>query len=186
MQLLDTAHPDIKIIENKRFDDKRGWFSELYRSDDLILSLGRELNFVQSNLSSSGAGVLRGLHYQLPFAQGKLVRCLSGVIWDVAVDLRQSSPYFTKSFGTELSAVNGRQLWIPEGFAHGFVVLEAPALVLYQCTEIYHPECSHTLHYADPAISISWPVSPGKIILSSGDAAAPVLEELRSSGLLFA
>ena len=138
MKVIDTAIPDVKILEPRVFGDERGFFLETWNSRTFA-ELGLDLTFVQDNHSRSAQGILRGLHYQIHQPQGKLVRVTSGTVFDVAVDLRQSSPTFGQWVGVELSATNHRMLWIPEGFAHGFYVMSESADFLYKCTALYGP-----------------------------------------------
>ncbi|RUM89888.1 MAG: dTDP-4-dehydrorhamnose 3,5-epimerase [Thermodesulfatator sp.] len=166
--------PEVILVRPKVFEDERGFFLEFYR-DSAFRSAGIPFRFVQDNHSRSKKGVLRGLHYQLrPKAQGKLVKCLRGKIWDVAVDLRRGSPNFGKWVATELSEENKCMLWIPPGFAHGFVALE-DCEVLYKCTEEFVPELDRGIIWNDPDLGIPWPVK--KPILSSKDNRLPRLKE---------
>ncbi len=183
MKLLTTPLPGVVMIEPAVFADERGWFMESWNQPRFDAAL-RELGlppprpFVQDNHSCSRAGVLRGLHYQLPpHAQGKLVRVARGAAFDVAVDLRIGSPTFGRWTGAELSAGNRRQLWIPEGFAHGFVALEDETQFLYKTTDVYDRDCERAIRWDDPAIGIAWPVPAGlpQPHLAAKDAAAPTL-----------
>jgi dTDP-4-dehydrorhamnose 3,5-epimerase len=158
MNIIQTAIPDVLIIEPKVFGDSRGFFMESWNKRRFDEAVGRNVEFVQDNHSRSAKGVLRGLHYQLVQPQGKLVRVPWGSVFDVAVDLRKSSPTFGKGVGTELSADNQRQMWIPEGFAHGFLVLSDSADFLYKTTDYYHPESEQTLRWNDPVLEINWPL----------------------------
>ncbi|WGZ96029.1 MAG: dTDP-4-dehydrorhamnose 3,5-epimerase [Candidatus Thiothrix putei] len=177
MKLIPTHIPDVKIIEPTVFGDARGFFMETWNSETLV-SLGLNLTFVQDNHSRSGQGILRGLHYQLQQTQGKLVRVTTGAVFDVAVDLRQSSPTFGQWFGIELSADNHRMLWIPPGFAHGFYVLSESADFLYKCTEPYAPQYDRCLHWNDSTIGIQWPLVNGEMPqLSAKDAAGKYWHE---------
>jgi dTDP-4-dehydrorhamnose 3,5-epimerase len=184
MKLIQTEIRDVVIVEPAVFGDDRGWFYESYNEPRFHIAL-RELGlptprpFVQDNHSCSQAGVLRGLHYQLPpHAQGKLVRVVKGVAFDVAVDIRQDSPTFGRWVGVELSAANKRQLWIPEGFAHGFVALEDDTHFLYKTTDVYAKESERSIVWNDAAIGIAWPLPPGSTpLLAPKDAAAPVLAQ---------
>ena len=175
MNITATAIPDVKIIEPKVFGDERGFFYESFhqlRFDDAI---GRHVEFVQDNHSRSSRGVLRGLHYQLaPQAQGKLVRCVAGEVFDVAVDLRRGSATFGQWVGVLLSAANHRQLWIPEGFAHGFVTVSDHAEFLYKTTAYWSPQHERALRWDDPQLAIAWPLREG-VQLSAKDLAAPLL-----------
>ncbi len=171
MNIIDTKIPDVKIIEPKVFGDERGFFFESFNQQQFEAAIGSSVNFVQDNHSKSSKGVLRGLHYQLPpHAQGKLVRCVVGEVFDVAVDIRQSSPTFGQWVGVHLSAENKRQLWIPEGFAHGFVTLSETAEFLYKTTNYYSP-CSETcIKWNDESLAISWPEN--NPLLSNKDSQA--------------
>lgn len=168
--------PDVIFVEPKVFGDERGFFLEIYKHSDFS-QFGIIEHFVQDNYSSSTAGVLRGLHYQKnPKAQGKLVRCLKGKIFDVAVDIRKGSPYYGRWVGKELSEEQGNMLYIPAGFAHGFLVLSDKADVLYKCTEEYSAQHDRGIIWNDPAISIQWPVN-GRPILSAKDKMHPPLAD---------
>ena len=158
MRVTPTALPEVLVIEPDVYRDPRGFFLETYRSDHYRAN-GIDATFVQDNHSQSKQGVLRGLHYQIEHAQGKLVRCVVGEVFDVAVDLRRSSPTFGRSVGVVLSAQNRTLLWIPPGFAHGFVVLSATAEFLYKTTDYWYPEHERTLLWNDPALAIAWPVA---------------------------
>ncbi len=159
MKIIDTAITEVKIIEPQVFGDERGFFFESFNQAKFEDAIGRSVDFVQDNHSRSVKGVLRGLHYQLPpFPQGKLVRCTVGEVFDVAVDIRQSSPTFGQWVGVHLSAVNKRQLWIPEGFAHGFLTLSDEAEFLYKTTNYYAPQCDACITWNDPDIAIVWPL----------------------------
>lgn len=169
MQVIDTAIPDVKIIEPVVFGDERGFFFESFNQAKFEDTIGRKVNFVQDNHSRSVRGVLRGLHYQLPpHAQGKLVRCVLGEVFDVAVDIRQSSPTFGQWVGANLSAENKRQLWIPEGFAHGFLTLSEHAEFLYKTTDYYAPHSERSIIWNTPELKIEWPIS-GQPSLSAKD-----------------
>ncbi|WML55132.1 dTDP-4-dehydrorhamnose 3,5-epimerase [Neobacillus sp. PS3-12] len=177
MNILDTSIPGVKVIEPKVFGDHRGWFMEIY-NDAIFKETGIDLNFVQDNHSFSAVkGTLRGLHYQLhPKSQTKLVRCTRGSIFDVAVDIRKGSPTFGKWFGIELTAENKKQLFIPKGFAHGFITLTDDVEVQYKVDELYAPECDRGIIWNDPSIGIEWPIDM-KPVLSGKDEKAPFLEE---------
>jgi dTDP-4-dehydrorhamnose 3,5-epimerase len=183
MKLLATALPGVVIVEPAVFADERGWFMESWnqaRFDAALRGLGLPAPrpFVQDNHSCSRAGVLRGLHYQLPpHAQGKLVRVVQGAAYDVAVDIRRDSPTFGHWEGVELSALNKRQLWIPEGFAHGFLALQDDTHFLYKTTDVYARDCERSIRWDDPAIRIGWPLPPGlkAPLVASKDATAPLL-----------
>ncbi|RRU76699.1 dTDP-4-dehydrorhamnose 3,5-epimerase [Stutzerimonas xanthomarina] len=157
MKVVETSIPDVLIIEPKVFGDERGFFYESFNVAAFEAATGLKRQFVQDNHSKSQRGVLRGLHYQIQQPQGKLVRVVAGEVFDVAVDLRKSSPSFGRWFGTHLSAQNQHQLWIPEGFAHGFVVLSETAEFLYKTTDYYAPEHERSLLWNDPELGIEWP-----------------------------
>tara|TARA_B110000503_G_scaffold120436_1_gene183079 strand:- start:2282 stop:2827 length:546 start_codon:yes stop_codon:yes gene_type:complete len=157
VQVIDTSVPDLKIIEPKVFGDERGFFIETFRCDWFKDNVAN-VNFVQDNHSKSSHGIIRGLHYQLRHTQGKLVRVTSGEIYDVAVDMRKSSPTFGQHAGVVLSADNKRQLWVPEGFAHGFYVMSGSAEFVYKCTDYYAPEHEVSLLWNDPVLAIQWPL----------------------------
>lgn len=160
MQAISTAIPDVKIIEPKVFGDDRGFFMETFRTD-WFKSECANVDFVQDNHSKSRQGILRGLHYQLEQTQGKLVRVVSGEVYDVAVDMRKGSPTFGQWVGVLLSAENKRQLWVPAGFAHGFYVTSESAEFVYKCTDYYHPESEVSIKYDDPTLAIQWPLVDG-------------------------
>ncbi len=168
--VIHTAIPDALILEPKVFGDSRGFFFESFNAKDFADATGLNVNFVQDNHSKSAKGVLRGLHYQLQQAQGKLVRVTQGKVFDVAVDIRKSSPTFGQWVGCELSEDNHRQFWVPPGFAHGFVVLSSSANFLYKTTDYYAPQYERCIAWNDPQIGIEWPanISP---FLSAKDAA---------------
>ncbi|TJZ77276.1 dTDP-4-dehydrorhamnose 3,5-epimerase [Chitiniphilus eburneus] len=175
MKIIDTAIPDVKIIEPQVFDDARGFFYESFNQARFEKAIGRNVSFVQDNHSYSLHGVLRGLHYQLsPRSQGKLVRCVIGEVFDVAVDIRKSSPTFGHSVSTMLSANNHRQLWIPEGFAHGFLVLSEAAEFIYKTTEYWDPQLERTILWS--SAGIEWPEF-SELKLSIKDAGAPPLAQ---------
>lgn len=158
MKVTDTKIPDVKIIESTVFEDERGFFFESFNHKKFEEAIGRSVTFVQDNHSKSSIGVLRGLHYQLPpHAQGKLVRVVQGEVFDVAVDIRKSSPTFRQWVAEVLSAENKRQLWVPEGFAHGFLTLSETAEFLYKTTDYYAPAHERCIVWDDPAIGITWP-----------------------------
>ncbi|MBA1239608.1 dTDP-4-dehydrorhamnose 3,5-epimerase [Pseudomonas kunmingensis] len=157
MKIIETSIPDVLIIQPKVFGDERGFFYESFNAAAFEAATGLQRQFVQDNHSKSQRGVLRGLHYQIQQPQGKLVRVVAGEVFDVAVDLRKSSPSFGRWVGTHLSAQNQRQLWIPEGFAHGFVVLSESAEFLYKTTDYYAPEHERSLLWNDPELGIEWP-----------------------------
>lgn len=174
MKITPTAIPDVLIIEPKVFGDERGFFFESFNQAKFESFIGRQVNFVQDNHSKSVKNVLRGLHYQIQQPQGKLVRIVQGEVFDVAVDIRKSSPTFGKWVGEVLSADNKKQLWVPEGFAHGFVVLSETAECLYKTTDYYAPEFERSIIWNDPTIDIKWPVN-GEPILSAKDQQAKTL-----------
>ena len=179
MKITPTSIPDVVIIEPQVFGDTRGFFFESFNQRQLEAALKRPMGFVQDNHSRSGRGVLRGLHYQLPNPQGKLVRVVQGEIFDVAVDVRRGSPTFGKWESDVLSAENKRQLWVPEGFAHGFLVLSETAEVLYKTTGYYHPKDEHCIAWDDPAIGIRWPLQEARTLVSAKDAAGKPLADAR-------
>ncbi len=171
MQVINTNIADVKIIEPKVFGDERGFFLETFR-DDWFQQHVAEVTFVQDNHSKSSHGILRGLHYQLKNTQGKLVRVTSGEVYDVAVDMRKSSPTYGQHVGVVLSGENKRQLWVPEGFAHGFYVMSESAEFVYKCTDYYAPEHEVSLLWNDFELNIQWPlVKDNKPSLSVKDEA---------------
>ncbi len=175
MKLIRTRIADVAVVEPEVFGDERGFFLESYhRRKFEELGLSRE--FVQDNHSRSARNVLRGLHYQIGQPQGKLVRVAAGSIWDVAVDLRRSSPTFGQWVAEELSEQNKRMLWVPEGFAHGFLVTSASADVLYKATDFYAPACERSLLWNDPQLAIAWPLS-GEPVISQKDLAGLPLNQ---------
>ena len=176
MQVVTTGLPGVLLLEPKVFGDERGFFFESYNRRTFHKATGVDVEFVQDNHSRSKKNVLRGLHYQVRQAQGKLVRVIAGEVWDVAVDLRRSSPTFGKWAGFTLSAESKRMAWIPPGFAHGFFVTSESADVLYKTTDYYAPEHERSLRWDDPQLGIPWPLR-GAPILSAKDAAAPGLAE---------
>ena len=180
MQVFDTTLCDVKLLQPKRFGDERGWFAEVFNSATFASS-GLPTHFVQDNQSKSALGVLRGLHYQLDKPQGKLVRVLSGHIWDVAVDLRRDSPTFGRFEGFHLKPLNEAgelsMLWIPQGFAHGFLVLSESAEVLYKTTDFYHPAGERSIAWNDPTLAIPWPLDGMTPSISAKDAKAALFLE---------
>lgn len=173
MKFIPTAIPEVVLVEPRVFGDERGFFMETWEQAKFAAG-GIDTQFVQDNHSSSRAGVLRGLHYQLRRPQGKLVRVVEGEVFDVAVDMRRSSPTFGKWVGERLSAENKRMFWVPPGFAHGFVTLSERAQFLYKCTDFYDPQSERSVLWNDPQIGIEWPLPPGMVpTLSGKDAAAP-------------
>lgn len=180
MTVEETELPGVLLIKPRAFQDDRGYFFESYHYPRYA-ALGIECSFVQDNVSFSQAGVIRGLHYQLPNAQAKLIQVLSGAVLDVAVDIRQGSPHFGKWVGRELSEANHAQLFIPAGFAHGFAVIGTHALVSYKCSTPYEPTGDATILWSDPAIGIDWPVI--KPVLSGKDQAGVKLAEAKRDRL---
>ena len=176
MQVTATDLPEVMIIEPKVFGDARGFFLESFNAKAFAEATGVNLPFVQDNHSRSAQGVLRGLHYQIKQAQGKLVRVVRGAVFDVAVDVRRSSPNFGHWVGVELSEDNNRQLWVPPGFAHGFLVLSASADFLYKTTDYYAPEHERSVLWNDPAIGIDWPLL-GEPLLSGKDKVGALLKD---------
>ncbi len=176
MKIIPTQIPDVLLIEPQIFQDDRGFFFESYNHQKFTEKTGLSINFVQDNQSLSKHNVLRGLHYQIIQPQGKLVRAVTGSIFDVAVDIRQSSPTFGQWVGYELSAENKRQLWIPAGFAHGFVVLSEVAEVLYKTTDYYAPGGDRTILWNDPDLAIDWKISTPPI-LSAKDQAGKAFKD---------
>jgi dTDP-4-dehydrorhamnose 3,5-epimerase len=175
-QFERAAIPDILIVRPTLFADARGFFMETYQARDFAAA-GIEATFVQDNQSGSRRGTLRGLHYQIVHPQGKLIRVLAGEVFDVAVDLRRSSFTFGQWVGLRLSAEEQQQLWIPEGFAHGFYVTSEWAEVVYKTTDFYASEWERTLRWDDPAVGIQWPISGGRPLLSEKDAHGAILAE---------
>ena len=169
-----TALPEVLVLEPKVFGDARGFFYESFNQRDFVTATGLDVQFVQDNHSRSVKGVLRGLHYQIQHPQGKLVRVTQGAVFDVVVDIRRSSPHFGKWVGVELSADNSRQLWIPPGFAHGFVVISESAEFLYKTTDYWYPAHERSLLWSDPALGIVWPLQDAPQ-LATKDAAAKTL-----------
>jgi dTDP-4-dehydrorhamnose 3,5-epimerase len=178
MKVSTTACPEVLVIEPKLFGDARGFFLESFNQRAFDAAVGREVRFVQDNHSRSAQGVLRGLHYQLPpHAQGKLVRVTRGAVFDVAVDMRAASPHFGRWACAELSESNHRQMWIPPGFAHGFLVLSESADFLYKTTDYYAPTSEGAVRWDDPDLAIAWPTAGLTVQLSTKDAAAPRLAD---------
>jgi dTDP-4-dehydrorhamnose 3,5-epimerase len=175
VKVSETALPGVLLVEPKVFGDARGFFVETF-SAARYAAAGIHAPFVQDNLSFSARGVLRGLHFQHPHAQGKLVQVLRGEVFDVAVDIRLGSPTFARWVGEYLSAENRRQLYVPPGFAHGFVVTSDEALVAYKCTDYYNPACERSLRWDDPNIGIDWPTRD--VVLSGKDRDALALKEI--------
>lgn len=186
MKATPLSLPEVLLIEPKVFGDARGFFYESFNCRAFAEAVGADIDFVQDNHSKSARGVLRGLHYQLPpKAQGKLVRVVAGEVFDVAVDIRRDSPNFGRWAGAVLSADNRRQLWIPPGFAHGFLVISETAEFLYKTTDYWAPELERAIAWNDPALAIDWPLE-GAPTLSAKDAVAPPLTaaELPDGGYL--
>ncbi len=174
MKLVATDIPELLLLEPTVFQDERGYFMETFHARKLA-ALGLEIQFVQENQSSSVHATLRGLHYQNPHPQGKLVRVTRGEVYDVAVDLRTWAPTFGRWFATILSESNRKQLYVPEGFAHGFCVLSGSAEFVYKCTDFYHPDCEHIIRWDDPDLAIEWPLS--NPVLSPKDQRGEPLRE---------
>ena len=178
LSVESTGLDGVVVLVPPRHDDERGWFMEAYNRRRFEDAVGSRVDFVQDNVSSSRAGVLRGLHYQLPpTPQGKLVRASVGEVFDAVVDVRRSSPTFGRWFGTVLGAENRRQLWIPSGYAHGFLALTDTAEISYKTTSPYDPDAERTVRWDDPAIGIDWPLSDTVPVVSPRDAAAPSLAD---------
>lgn len=175
MKTFPTLIPDVLVIEPKVFGDPRGFFFESFNQEAFCQALGFSVEFKQDNHSRSVKGVLRGLHYQVKQPQGKLVRVVRGAVFDVAVDIRPTSATFGKWVGAELSEDNHRQLWVPPGLAHGFLVLSESADFLYKTTDYYAPAYERSIAWDDPAIGIEWPLFGATPVLSAKDAAAPSL-----------
>lgn len=180
MKVIESTLPGVLIIEPKVFPDARGFFVETYNKDRYVAS-SIDVDFVQDNLSFSSKGVLRGLHYQNPHSQGKLVYVLQGEVWDVAVDIRQGSAHFGEWTAVTLSSENKKQFYVPPGFAHGFCVLSETALITYKCTDFYHPECDGGIRWDDPEIGIDWPVK--EPLLSEKDRKQPLLKDVPTGRL---
>ncbi|CAA6813679.1 MAG: dTDP-4-dehydrorhamnose 3,5-epimerase (EC [uncultured Sulfurovum sp.] len=178
MKFIKTKIPDIIICEPSIHGDNRGYFIETFRIDKLEEFLGYKINFCQDNESKSSKGVLRGLHYQLtPFSQTKLVRVIQGSVLDIAVDIREGSPTFGQYVAVELNASNKRQLFIPRGFAHGFVVLEEDTIFAYKVDNYYSPECDRGIAFNDEALNINWILNNNELNISSKDKTQPKLSE---------
>jgi dTDP-4-dehydrorhamnose 3,5-epimerase len=176
MKVTPLAIPDVLLIEPRIFGDERGFFFESFNQRQFEQIVGRTISFVQDNHSRSAKNVLRGLHYQIRQPQGKLVRVAAGEVYDVAVDIRASSPTFGHWVGVRLSAENKRMLWVPEGFAHGFVVLSDYAEFLYKTTDYWAPEHERSIRWNDPDLAIEWPVSADPILSSKDLAGKPLAE----------
>ena len=175
MKVINTKIPDVKLLEPQVFGDERGFFMETFRDEWYKQNIA-DRTFVQENHSKSVKGVLRGLHYQTENTQGKLVRVVFGAVFDVAVDMRENSPTFGQWVGEILSAENKRQLWVPEGFAHGFYVLTDEAEFTYKCTDYYNPKSEHSLIWNDETVGIEWPLE-GEPSLSAKDLAGKILKD---------
>ncbi|EAR56463.1 dTDP-6-deoxy-D-xylo-4-hexulose-3,5-epimerase [Photobacterium sp. SKA34] len=177
MKVIETEIPDVKIIEPSVFGDERGFFMETWNQKKFEeLVAGRPTRFVQDNHSKSKKGILRGLHYQTENTQGKLVRVVSGEVFDVAVDIRKDSATFGRWVGVYLSAENKRQLWVPEGFAHGFYVTSDEAEFVYKCTDYYNPSAEHSILWNDNYLKIEWPIE-GEVIVSEKDKAGNYFDD---------
>ena len=173
-----TPLPGVLLLKPQFFADARGFFYESFNARDFAETTGCDLPFVQDNHSKSARGVLRGLHYQIQQAQGKLVRVIAGSVFDLAVDMRRSSPHFGQWFGCELSAENGQQLWVPPGFAHGFLVTSESAEFLYTTTDYYAPEFERSLRWDDAELGINWPLADGaQPLLAAKDQAGQTLAQ---------
>lgn len=182
MKATATPLPGVLVIEPRVFGDSRGFFFESFNQNEFDAAVGRHVDFVQDNHSRSSRGVLRGLHWQdEPHAQGKLVRVVHGAVYDVAVDLRRDSPAFGHWHGIELSAANNRQLWLPGGLAHGFLVTSDSAEVLYKATDFYAPESERSIRYDDADLAIEWPDAAVAPIVSAKDAAAGSFADFRAA-----
>ena len=178
MKIIKTLLDDVVLLEPKVFDDDRGYFAEIFRQDEFEEAIGHKVDFIQDNESKSSFGVLRGLHYQLPpYAQSKLIRVIKGSVLDVAVDIRKGSPTFGKHVTVELSDENKHQLFVPRGFAHGFVVTSDTAVFAYKVDNYYVPEYERGISCNDPSIDISWGVDFDKLLLSEKDKMQPLLAE---------
>lgn len=177
MQYSALAIPEVKLLAPKVFGDSRGFFCETYNEQVFAEALGQDVRFVQDNHSRSSRHVLRGLHYQVRHAQAKLVRVVSGVVFDVAVDMRRSSPTFGRWVGAILSSENQNQMWVPEGFAHGFLVLSETADFVYKTTDYWSPANERSVRWNDPALAVDWPVQGFEPVLSAKDQEAPLLAD---------
>ena len=179
MEFIPQVIPDVWVIEPKVYGDHRGYFVETFRQDKFEDALGFKVNFIQDNESKSSKGVLRGLHFQLaPYAQSKLVRVIEGAVLDVAVDIRRGSPSFGQHVAVELSDDNKKQMFIPRGFAHGFVVLTDTAILAYKVDNYYSPECDRGLAFDDIDLNIDWQLTKQQLLLSDKDTQQPTLAEL--------
>lgn len=180
IKVTKTPIEDLVIIEPSVFGDDRGYFMETY-NEEVFKDHGLDMTFIQDNESKSKKGVLRGLHFQTEYPQGKLVRVTKGKVWDVGVDLRKDSPTYGQWFGVELSDDNKKMFYIPEGFAHGFLVLSDEAVFNYKCTNLYHPEFDGGIRWNDPDINVEWPEIDTEFLLSEKDQNQPFLEEVKES-----
>ena len=179
MKIIDTKIPDVKILVPKKFKDNRGFFYESFNSKNFQKLIGKKIKFVQDNHSKSKRGVIRGLHYQkAPYAQDKLVRCLSGSILDVAVDIRKDSMFYGKHIAKVISAENFEQILVPKGFAHGFLTLEKNTIINYKVSNYYSFDNDHGLYWADPELAIDWGINVDEAILSEKDANQPFFKDL--------
>ena len=180
--VISTELPEVLVLEPKVFGDARGFFYESFNERDFAQATGLSAQFVQDNHSLSARGVLRGMHYQIEHAQGKLVRVVRGEVFDVAVDMRRSSSTFGRWSGVRLSSENNRQMWVPPGFAHGFLVLSEAAEFLYTTTDYWYPEHERSVGWNDPAVGIQWPLPEGiqTPLLAAKDAAAPLLAQAQT------
>lgn len=179
MPFVETPIKDLWLFEPRVFEDNRGYFYESFNQNEFTKATGIQSYFIQDNHSYSTRGVLRGLHFQKPpHAQSKLIKVVKGTIWDVVVDLRKNSPTFQQHMGFELSAENKKQLYVPQGFAHGFVVLSDIAEVLYKCDDFYAPQSESGIIYNDPTLNIDWNIAADNIIISDKDALLPTFEVL--------
>jgi len=176
MRVLDTTISEVKILKPRLFGDERGFFMESYNRSVFRELIGEDIEFVQDNHSRSAKNVLRGLHYQMNQPQGKLVRVISGEVFDVAIDMRKSSPDYGRCVSTILSAENYEQMWIPPGFAHGFLVLSEQAEFLYKTTDYYAPELERTLLWNDPELAINWPLSDEPLLSDKDKKGVPFLQ----------
>lgn len=178
MKIIETAIPDVKIVEPDRFGDARGWFCETYNAER-YKKAGITADFVQDNESFSSKGVIRGLHWQTaPYSQAKLVYVIHGAVWDVAVDIRKDSPTYGKYVAEILSSKNRRQLYIPRGFAHGFIVLEDNTLFSYKCDNLYNPQSERGMRFDDPDLGIKWPDVGCELVLSEKDRRHPRFRDI--------
>lgn len=178
MKIIETAIPDVKIIEPDRFGDARGWFCEMYNAER-YKKAGITADFVQDNESFSSKGVIRGLHWQAePYSQAKLVHVIHGAVWDVTVDIRKGSPTYGKHVAEILSSENRRQLYIPRGFAHGFIVLEDNTLFSYKCDNLYNPQSERGMRFDDPDLGIKWPDVGCELVLSEKDQRHPRFRDI--------